>query len=194
MCIIVLKPRVICIPEVFYTLTHPLTSMYVHTHTLFRWCHGSLTTSCTDLVRTLWPHPLCLWHTSHYVLIHPSSLPWTPRWTARWGTLGGKLSSCVYLHLKLLSFACNSQYTPLYTSQYTLCIPQTVLRTDDMDLAGDVIQSLAAYLGIEVGSYPKLVLRFFTLSMLIIPLLHTCTVCMCDPPTRVFLWSWSPCL
>ena len=48
------------------------------------------------------------------------------------------------------------QYTPLYTSQslytsqYTFLYIQTILRTDDMDLAGDVIQSLAAYLGIEV--------------------------------------------
>ena len=28
--------------------------------------------------------------------------------------------------------------------------PQVTLQTDDMDLAGDVIQSLASYLGIEV--------------------------------------------
>ena len=38
----------------------------------------------------------------------------------------------------------------LHSFNFSHCVTQVTLQTDDMDLAGDVIQSLASYLGIEV--------------------------------------------
>ena len=38
----------------------------------------------------------------------------------------------------------------LINVDFSHCVTQVTLQTDDMDLAGDVIQSLSSYLGIEV--------------------------------------------
>ena len=69
----------------------------------------------------------------------------------------------ILLYILVSILLCKLVSILLYTSQYTPLYTQTILRTDDMDPAGDVIQSLAAYLGIEVRSvtHRKLVLSLF---------------------------------